>query len=471
MTSSPGTSQVVEKLRDFLRQLNPEARALLAAELERAALRGDAMPGGDLILRELRNTASESERDQASSINASKLVLAPLEPFLVDEKRDIVVEGRLPRAIIAPLWDWISRDLLPAEAKTYSDEVAQFASEPAKVGTVTHRFQDVVVRRIIVALDALRADERERRRVIAQIGTPQALDDVQRIIRILKQRSALSTLANRLPMRLRALDAEQIESVKASLDATAGSDRDLLALALVVVMSRLPAPWQLIRLATKAAESDQPSRIAETSYAPAVLFVFSDLERQVRALAAELKRDVASVRPDIIKQIHDTVRGLRTEIDLTGDGSFGRRLGQIRAELANVLKPRIDTLPARVRRLLQPRTPADIARSTIDPADVAEIEALLSLTATCRTHAAELAINEITLRAFSDLQQSIEINSEALIEGLRQTGPSDRLFRLAQLDAAVRFAEKVFGADYAATMAKAIEVAANADRKPAAARA
>jgi hypothetical protein len=471
MTSPSGNSQVIDKLREFLRQLNPAARAMLSAGLERAALRGEAMPGGDLILRELRNTDSATERENGWLANACKLALAPLEPFLIDESRDIVVEGRLPRAIVTPLWDWISRDLLPAEAKTYSDEVARFANEAAKVGSVTYKFQEAMVQRIEVAIGALRADDRQRRRIVAQIGTPQALDDVQRIARILKQRSALSTLANRLPMRLRALDADQIESVKASIDATAGSDRDLLALALVVVMSRLPAPWQLIRLATKAAESDAPSRIAETAYAPAVAFVFADLERRVRALAVDLKRDIASIPPDSIKDIHDTVRGLRTEIDLSGDGSFGRRLGQIRGELANVLKPRIETLPARVRRLLQPRGPAEIAKSKIDAADVAEIEALLALTVTCRTHAAELAINEITLRAFSDLQQSIETNSESLLEGLRQSRPADKPFRLAQLDAAIRFAEKVFGVDYATLLAKAVDVAANAEPKPAAARA
>ena len=41
-----------EKLRQYLRELTPEARSLLAAELERALLRGDEPPGAKLILDE-----------------------------------------------------------------------------------------------------------------------------------------------------------------------------------------------------------------------------------------------------------------------------------------------------------------------------------------------------------------------------------------------------------------------------------
>ena len=41
-----------EKLRQYLRELKPEARALLAAELERALLRGEEPPGAALILKQ-----------------------------------------------------------------------------------------------------------------------------------------------------------------------------------------------------------------------------------------------------------------------------------------------------------------------------------------------------------------------------------------------------------------------------------
>jgi hypothetical protein len=46
-----------ERLREYLKNLTPESRAMLIAELERGFLRGDESPGGDLVLQELRRVA------------------------------------------------------------------------------------------------------------------------------------------------------------------------------------------------------------------------------------------------------------------------------------------------------------------------------------------------------------------------------------------------------------------------------
>jgi hypothetical protein len=47
-----------------------------------------------------------------------------------------------------------------------------------------------------------------------------------------------------------------------------------------------------------------------------------------------------------------------------------------------------------------------------------------------------------------------------LLDSLRQARPAERPFRQSQVDAAVRFAAKMFGADYAALLVKAADVAA-----------
>jgi len=47
------------KLRQYLLELRPEARALLVSELERALLRGEAPPGASTILEQLRKTARQ----------------------------------------------------------------------------------------------------------------------------------------------------------------------------------------------------------------------------------------------------------------------------------------------------------------------------------------------------------------------------------------------------------------------------
>ena len=63
--------------------------------------------------------------------------------------------------------------------------------------------------------------------------------------------------------------------------ATCSSTRCLL------VMSRLGAPWQLIRLAIQAAGSDVAARVAETPFAVAVEIVLTDIERMIATLARQ----------------------------------------------------------------------------------------------------------------------------------------------------------------------------------------
>ena len=48
--------QSVERLRNYLLALKPEARAMLVTELERGMLRGEEAAGNELVLQELRRT-------------------------------------------------------------------------------------------------------------------------------------------------------------------------------------------------------------------------------------------------------------------------------------------------------------------------------------------------------------------------------------------------------------------------------
>ena len=86
---------------------------------------------------------------------------------------------------------------------------------------------------------------------------------------------------------------------------------------------------------------------------------------------------------------------------------------------------------------------------------------MIDLVGACRNYASELAISEMTLRTFNELQQYLDTGTRSLLDGLRQAGDADRSFRQSQVDAAVRFCGKVFGAEYASLMTKAAEVAAN----------
>jgi hypothetical protein len=460
--------QPLDRLRLYLRQLSLEARALLIAELERALLRGDEVPGGDVVLQELRRAARESGEQSPRIDNAARLFFRSIEPFLVDDTAGAKHPCRIARASLESIWAWIRRDLVPAEAQTFADEIdnALIAGDTTACDQLTGAFQGRVAEHIQATLAAAHADEKGRRKLSAQLGTTRVFEDVRDLNEILKARDALALIAERLPGHIRNLADAPLDATKTLLDSP-GIRRDgLLPYALILVMSRLAAPWQLIRIATKAAATDDTARVAATPYAPAVTIVLADIERMVAELKVDLRRGGSVSVTSLLKSIHDTARGLRTELDLAVDSPWSRQLATIRAEISDELRAEIESTPARVRRLLRPRPPRDIAPgSTLDLGDIADTEALIELVGACRNYAGELAISEMTTRCFHELEQYLDTGTQALLDGLRNAGPGDLPFRQSQVDAAVRFCGKVFGQEYASLLAKAAEVAVQRERK------
>ena len=161
------------------------------------------------------------------------------------------------------------------------------------------------------------------------------------------------------------------------------------------------------------------------------------------------------------------MRGLRTELDLRNDSTWGKQLTSIRADISNALQSEIDSVPGRVRRLLRQRADKDIGASArLNPGEVDETAALIDFVAVCRTYASELAINEVTLRTYSDLQHYVEHSTEALVQSLRGGDAKARAYRQMQVAAAIRFCDVLFGNDYASLMSRAAENAMTGERKP-----
>jgi hypothetical protein len=461
-------AEKIERLRHYLRELSPQARALLVAGLERSLLRGDEAAGADLVLQELRRIVREQHEGVPRIGNSARLFFKPIEPFLVDDRGDHQHPGRIARASLDTLWTWIRRDLLPYDARILADEVsdALAAGDDRKAEQLTRAFQDRVVAAIEASFEAAAAADKFRQHLLGLIGTQRPREDAATLKCVLKGRDGLAKLAAQLPIQIANLADAQLDKCKALIEATSAHDGDLFLYALLIMMSRLAAPWQLIRLGIKAADSGVAARVAETHYSVAVTIVLADLERMVGELRHDLRNGRGVAVGVLLKTIHDAARGLRTELAMPVDSTWGRALGAVRAQIADLLKSEIESIPGRMRQLLRPRPSAEIRPySVLDAGEVDDTAALVEFVGDCRHFAGELAIDEMTQRAYSELQQYLDGGTRALLDGLRHAGEGDRRFRQSQVDAAARFCAKVFGDDYASLVGKAAEVAGAPERR------
>ncbi|MEP7030258.1 MAG: hypothetical protein ABI830_04925 [Pseudolabrys sp.] len=465
-------ADTIERLRQFLRELAPAARVLLIGELERSVLRGDDVAFADvtlqeMLLQELRLVVREQRGGGPRVGSAARLFFKPLEPFLVDDRADHSHSGRVTRLALESLWTWVRRDLLPDDGNILAEAASEAlaAGDAAKAETINRTFQDRAAAAIEAFQETAATDEIVSRRMLAQVGTQHPAEDIATLKCALKGRDALADLAARLPLRIGILDDRRLDECKALVDGVSARDSELFPYALLVVMSRLSAPWQLIRFGIKAANSDIAARVVETPYGQTVTIALADLEQMVGELRNDLRSGGVAVG-SLLKCIHDAARGLRTEMDLPMDSSWGRTLGSIRAQIAELLRSEINSAPGRVRRLLRARPFTEIRpNSVLDADEVAETEALIDFVSTCRTFANELAINEMTQRTFSELQRYLDNGTRALLDSLHHAGALDCSFRQSQVDAAARFCSKVFGPSYGSVLNKAAEMAAAPERK------
>jgi len=457
----------IERLRDYLVQLPPQSQALLMREFERAIERGEDASVATMVLEQLRQIVRRTDEEaRPRTDDPARLLFRPLEPFLV-ESNSPVRPGQIRRASLLPVWQWLIRDGAPEEARAFEAALARMRD----TGT-TSDLEPAVRKLQLAAADAIfkiatPVPGGDKQRALARVGAPDVIADLLPIGSVLQAREALDTLSGRLPSYLRVFADSQIASMGVSLNVPLLQTPQLLPFALSLVMHRLTAPWQIIRLAIKMAASDDEIRVAATPYGVAVTIALHDLSCLAASLRMDIKRGYFDNAAEHIKTLHDGVRGLRTELDLRNDSAWGRQLASIRAEISNALQSEIDSVPGRVRRLLRQRADKDIpAGAKVDASEVDETAALIDFVAVCRTYASELAINEVTLRTYSDLQQYVEHTTEALVQSLRGGDTKARAYRQMQVAAAIRFCDVLFGHDYASLMSRAAENAVIGERKP-----
>ena len=116
----PDGQHAPERLRRYLKDLEPEARASLLADLEAGALRRDQLPEANLILAELRRMRTLPQEHPSPE----ELLFGPVTPFVIDDDPARKHPGRIARSSLERIWQWIARDLAPRQTSMFAPLLA-----------------------------------------------------------------------------------------------------------------------------------------------------------------------------------------------------------------------------------------------------------------------------------------------------------------------------------------------------------
>jgi hypothetical protein len=355
MTANNGS---VDRVRAYVRQLTPQVRSRLLVELERLHLSGSDIAGSEVLLAELRAEFRKGGKAHDRVKSPSRHFFHPLEPMLVNCAPERAHAGQISRGSLAAIWEWIGEVLLPAMTREYEENMRHVivASNPREADKIADAFQSKVVK----CLEGMLADpgsvERIRSELAAFTSARESFDDLTKMLAVLQARSALAQFNATLPPgEVDAFEDELLGKVRGPLDTLAGKHADAIPFALTMIAKRLKAPWQLIRLATKAADSRSTARIAATRYAISISMAMDHLDDRRLALCDALKHDRILIAKEILVDIYDIEDALRAGIDLNDRSDWAQRLDKLMQAVAADLSDEVHKLPDNLHHVLASR--------------------------------------------------------------------------------------------------------------------
>jgi hypothetical protein len=349
---------LADRIQEFLQRLTPLTRSSLLTELERLETCDGEMPGTADVLAKLRSEFRKDGSTQNRLSNPSRYFFAPLEPVLVDGAPEHANTGRIQRGSLAAIWEWISRDLLRTMARDYVTKIEELIAtnnqkEAAKVAAT---FQTKVVKSVESVLSSADGADQIRRKLATYTASRAAYDDLTKMLSVLRGRDALAKFNDTLPLKIQKFDDAQVAKITKLLHALKKANAEVIPFALAMVATRLRTPWQLIRLATKAAPSKSAADIAATPYAITISMALDRVENRRLELRTALRTERVLVAREILEEIYDTEYAFQVRIDLLDQSDWGKRLRDLLTAIATLVEAEVARFPDNVGHILGSRS-------------------------------------------------------------------------------------------------------------------
>jgi hypothetical protein len=348
----------LDRIWEFLQRLSPLTRSCLLTELERLELCGVEMPGSADIQAKLRAEFRQNSTPQSREAEPSFHFFAALEPILMDGAPDYDSPGRIPRGSLVPIWEWITRDLLPTMARDFNSQMRGLIGNDSKKKELKEAvsvFQTKVVKYLENTLSDPAAAQMTRAKLGTYTSARSAYGDLVKMMIALRAREAIAKFNKALPERFVKFDDGAVAKMTALLDGFRKGNPDAVPFAIAMIGKRLKTPWQLIRLATKAAASKNVADVAATPYAIAVTMVLDRIDDGRRALRIALKQNRVIIARDLLADMYETEHALKVRIDHFEESEWGKRLQKLMDAVATLVAAEISRFPAEVGHVLGSR--------------------------------------------------------------------------------------------------------------------
>jgi hypothetical protein len=319
------------------------ARLAMAVEVDRL-MDGHQLPHDD-ILDSLRPILRRDHYER--TLTPLRLFCQPFQDLLTCAPRKSKQKGVIARGTLVPVWNWVSRILLPDEAAAYIKDV--------KALILAHKMDDAFARAALFwpqAGAAMRGalDDAQARKTLEKIlGDGLAVDDAAEMAMLLPAGEIIETLAAVLPKPAPSFTEALVWQTREIYDRIAAAHPDAAPYVAVIAMNRLARPCEALRLPLLVTRHTDDTLISKTDMGLVGEILFDRMEALKTAIQmtrhplfdAELLMEQAKAFSQMSSRIVK-------EIELKRDGEWGKKLLAERVEVGQVMEIFMDRAPREV---------------------------------------------------------------------------------------------------------------------------
>ena len=322
-----------ELLRSFLGQLPEDAATRLAraVELDRL-LEGSTLPH-DVILDGLRPALRISDAPQRTP-TPLRLFCRPFEDLLVSVVRNDKQKGRIMRAHVMPVWNWVSKTLIPDAAALYSTDIRKLVTQRKleEAGLCAEPFWPLAAEAMKKALTENPSAAR------TALGSDLAVADAAEMAVLLNSGTLFCAVQTLLPKPTAALTEGLLKGLRRIYDRVMESDADAGPFISVVAMRRLAKPWEALKLALQITRQSQDTLLSSTDMGLAGDILLVDMEDSRTAVMAA-RHPVFSANKLVadLARFTEISSAITKEVEILRKGKWGQRLLKDRAAVGAVM--------------------------------------------------------------------------------------------------------------------------------------
>jgi hypothetical protein len=442
-------SALEKRLSALLARLAPTTAVKLASGLERQRLQGvDGLPY-DLILSSLRPVLERNKGPRPGLPDPLRQFCAPFEDLLVNRRDPSKHLHQIARASIDPVWIWLSTELLPDALHDITARIVEHTlgnDQIALSGSIAVLHASCSAA-LLSAIETSRGDIAQRRKLERQLGGDAVLEDARLMAEALAVAPFMLRLGAELPKHIGDFDDHLVAFVGELYEDAREALPEYAVYVPLATMTRLSAPWQILRLARKVSGFGNDAAVSRSGLAELGEIFLGEVEDIARGLESLRpgKADLAQMARDITR-FAEISQGFIGEIDIRRVSDWGHRILAARAKLSAAIAEEMSRFQQDLAKALPihqvgtygkngPRRP-DVSHEPENDR-VAKVMGEMEFLSTIGAVADSIGVHAHCRSIQQQIETYLVAYEDGLIEEIRRTSDAERDHALSFLEVVI----------------------------------